>query len=303
MARVAIAAPTKISAEAGAAIADHGGNAVDAVVAATLVSMCTDIGIVSPAAGALISVLPPGGNAMVVDGCPEMPGRDQPRDRFGQSMWEVLFDYKGPTQQGIGFGSVATPGAFAALDETWRRFGSLAWAELVRPAIDWVDRGFPLRGGAVEYLEYTHDSIYGWSEESRRLLHHDDGRPLGDGDTVVLPELAASLEQIANEGADAFYRGDLGRRIAAGVQDAGGLLGVSDLAAYRAIVRQPIEIPFDGWRVATCPSPSIGGPCLAAMLHLLGSFEADRYDEDASRWLAEVQHAVLNFRAASVIRD
>lgn len=300
MPRVAIAAPTRISAEAGAAMAENGGNAVDAVLAATLVSMCTDIGIVSPAGGALVSVMDPGGDALVIDGLPEMPGRDQPRERFGQSMWNILFDYKGATRQGIGFGSVATPGAFAALDEAWRRFGSLPWADLVKPATERVDGGFPLRGGAVEYLQYTHESIFGWLEESRRLLHHEDGRPLGDGDTVALPDLAASLEQIAAEGAETFYRGDLARKIVAGVQDAGGLLGAADLAAYRAIVRKPIEIPFGDWRIATCPPPSVGGPCLAAMLHLLASFDAEVFDEAASRRLAEVQHAVLNFRAESL---
>lgn len=297
MPRVAIAASSEISAEAGAQVAANGGNAVDAVIAATLVSMCTDIGIVSPAGGALVSIWPRDGGPLVVDGCPEMPGRGQPLDRFGDAMWDVKFNYKGETLQGIGFGSVATPGAFAALDETWRRFGTLPWAELVQPAIDHVEQGFPLRGGAAEYLRYTHDSIYGWSQESHRLLHHGDGSPLRDGDALSLPDLAISLREIASEGADTFYRGELARRIAAGVQEAGGLLGESDLAEYRAVVCSPITLPFRDWRVATCPPPSVGGPCLAAMLHLLAACDARHFDEDAARWLVHTQNAILNFRA------
>ena len=154
-----------------------------------------------------------------------------------------------------------------------------------------------LRGGAVEYLRYTHDTIYGWLEESRNLLHHGDGSPLGDGDVLSLPDLAGSLREIASEGAGAFYRGDLARRIAKGVQDAGGLLGEADLAAYRAIVRSPITLRFADWRIATCPPPSIGGPCLAAMLHLLAACDARQFDRETARWLVQTQHAILNFRA------
>jgi len=300
MPKVAIAASSKISAEAGAALADSGGNAVDAVLGAALVSMCTDIGIVSPGAGALVTIWPPGEQPVVIDGCPEMPGRGQPAERFGEAMWDIVFNYKGETHQGIGFGSIATPGAFAALDEASRGFGNLPWATIVQPAIRWVESGFPLRGGAAEYLRYTHDTIYSWSEESYRLVHHADGRPLSDGDTVFIPGLANSLKEIAAEGVDTLYRGALGQRISSAVQEAGGLLGEADLAAYRALVRRPITLDFHGWRIATCPPPSVGGPCMAAMLHLLKSCPETDLNADAIRWLVDAQHAVLNYRAETL---
>jgi gamma-glutamyltranspeptidase/glutathione hydrolase len=300
MPQVAIAASSKISAEAGAALADEGGNAVDAVLGAALVSMCTDIGIVSPGGGALVTIWLPGEKPVVIDGCPEMPGRGQPAERFGEAMWEIVFDYKGETHQGVGFGSVATPGAFAALDEASRRFGSLPWASVVQPAIRWAEKGFPLRGGAAEYLRYTHDSIYSWSEESYRLVHHSDGSPLSEGDTVFIPDLANSLKEIASEGSETFYRGALGQRISNAVQEAGGLLGEADLAAYHAVVRRPITLDFNGWRIATCPPPSVGGPCLAAMLHLLKACPESDFNADAIRWLVDAQHAVLNYRAETL---
>ena len=300
MPEVALAASSKISADAGAALADAGGNAVDAVLGAALVSMCTDIGIVSPGGGALITIWPAGADPVVIEGLPEMPGRGQPRERFGESMWDVVFDYKGETHQAVGFGSVATPGAFAALDEASRRFGKLPWANLVQPAIRWADEGFPLSGGATEYLGYCHEAIYSWLEESYRLFHHDDGSPLVAGDVVVMPELAASLREIADEGTETLYRGALGQRVAAGVQDAGGLLGEPDLAAYRAETRVPITLDFHGWRIATCPPPSVGGPCLAALLHLLGACPQRGVDAEAMRWLAESQQAVFEYRAGTL---
>jgi len=297
MTRVAIAASSDISAQAGAELAHEGGSAVDAVLGAALVSMCTDIGIMSPGGGALVTIWPPDGNPVVIDGCPEMPGRGQPIGRRGEAMWEVVFDYGGETHQRIGFGSVATPGAFAALAEASRRFGSLPWSTVMRPAIRWVKDGFPLGGGAAEYLRYTHEAIYSWSEESFRLLHHDDGSPLAEGDTVFIPGLADSLEEIASQGVEALYHGALGQRIAAGVQTAGGLLGEADLAAYRASTHQPITLEFGGWRVATCPPPSVGGPCLAAMLHFLKACPEHEINTDAVRWLVRAQHAVLDYRA------
>ncbi len=300
MPQVAIAASSKISAKAGAALADEGGNAVDAVLGAALVSMCTDIGIVSPGGGALVTIWPPAENPIVIDGCPEMPGRGQPAERFGEAMWDVVFDYKGETHQGVGFGSVATPGAFAALDEASRRFGTLPWATVVQPAVRSVESGFPLCGAAAEDLRYTHEAIYSWSEDSYRLFHHADGSPLADGDTVVIPDLAGSLKEIASEGVETLYRGALGHRIATGVQTAGGLLGEADLAAYHAAIHRPITLEFNGWRIATCPPPSVGGPCLAAMLHLLKACPERDFNADTLRWLVQAQHAVLNYRAETL---
>ena len=224
MTRVAIAASPAISAQAGAELADAGGNAVDAVIGAALVSMCTDIGIVSPAGGALIAIWPPNGDPVVIDGCPEMPGRGQDPERFGDGSWEVVFDYGGKARQRVGFGSVATPGAFAAMGAASERFGSLPWSRVLQPVIGWAEQGFPLRGGAAEYLSYTHEAIYSWQPDSYRLLHHSDGSPLAEGDNVFIPDLADSLKQIASDGVDAFYSGELGQRIAAGIQAEGGLL-------------------------------------------------------------------------------
>ncbi len=296
MTRAAVAASSEISAQAGAQLVARGGNAVDAVLGSALVSMCTDIGIMSPAGGALVAVWPPGEPPVVFDGCPEMPGRGNTSRKLGDGMWEVTFDYGGPARQRIGFGAVATPGAFAALSAA-HRFGSLTWEAIMEPAISWVRKGFPLRGGAAEYLRYTHEAIYSWQDMTRELLHRSDGTPLANGDVVSIPDLADSLEQIATEGVQTLYGGPLGRRIAAGVQDGGGLLGIADLEAYRATELRAIEADLGDWRIATGPPPSIGGPCLVAMLHLLDTCPERELATRSIRWLIDAQHAVLGYRA------
>ncbi len=294
--RVAVAASSQIAADAGAHMAGLGGNAVDAVLATAMVSLCTDPGIVSPGGGSFIAIWPPRGDPVVIDGCVAMPGIGSERE-LGDAMWEEVFDYHGETRSCVGFGSVATPGDFASLAAASEQFGRLPWHELLQPAIYWADKGFPLLGGGAEYLRSAHEAIYGWHEESRRILHHPDGRPLAKGDLVHVPHLADSLRLIANEGASAMYDGEIGGRIADAVQEAGGLLGEADLAAYNAEFREPIMVEFGNWRVATNPAPSVGGPCLAAMLRLLEGCDSESPDETSLQLLVHVQDTVLNYRA------
>ena len=115
MAKVITAAGSTIGAEAAAAVVDLGGNAVDAAIAAVVVSMCTEPGINAPAAGAFITVWPPNGDPGTIDGYCEMPGRADP-DRLGMGRQEVYMTYGGGMHTNVGYSSVATPGSFAGFD-------------------------------------------------------------------------------------------------------------------------------------------------------------------------------------------
>jgi len=258
MSNLTIAAGTRITAEAGTAVAEQGGNAVDAAIAAAIVSMCTDTGIMSPGGGAFITIWPPGHEPVVIDGYVEMPGRGRGFNCFGEATHEVVFDYGGDTHQRVGYGTIATPGGFAGLALASQQFGRLPWSELLEPTIEWVERGFPLTGGAAEYLLFTHSAIYSWHPDSYRILHHEDGSPLQEGDLVRIPDLADTLKSIARD-KSSLYGGELGKRIAAGVQMNGGLLGIEDLKAYRAVQRTPVRARIGGWDVATNPPPAVGG--------------------------------------------
>ena len=148
---VAIAAPNEASADAGEQIARAGGNAVDAAIAAALVPMVNEVGLVSLSSGGFITVQPPdGGPPQTVDGWMDMPGRGRP---LGGGTWDVDTEYGGGVTITIGPGSVATHGSVAALEEAHRRWGSLPWRELVAPAIDVARRGFRLSAASRYYLE------------------------------------------------------------------------------------------------------------------------------------------------------
>ncbi len=297
MPHVTIAAGSQIAAEAGAAVAVRGGNAVDAALAAALVSMCTDLGVMAPGAGGFVTIWPPTDQPIVIDAYAEMPGRGLASERFGQSTQEVCFDYGGPISNIVGHGTVATPGIFAGLGLASEQYGTLSWADVVTPAHRWAEQGFPLTGGAAEYLSHTHEAIFSWHPESYQALHHSDGSCLRAGEVVHIPGLARSLQQIAQEGTDAFYTRELGQRIVHEVQTHGGLLTAADMAAYQAIVRSPIRIRFGEWEVATNPSPALGGACVAALLLLHDSHPFQRWDTAAVQRVAAIQQALLDYRS------
>ena len=297
MVQVAIAAGSQIAADAGATIANSGGNAVDAALAATLVSMSTDLGVMALGASGFISIWAPDGKPVVIDAYAEMPGRNAPSNRFGQSTQEVWFDYGGGVKNIVGHGTVATPGIFAGMGMASEHYGYLDWSTVVEPAFHWAKQGFPLTGGAAEYLAHTHEAIFAWQPASYAALHHENGQCLQAGERVHIPGLAQSLRQIAVDGAQSFYTGEIGQRIAAEIQAHDGLLSELDLAAYEALARSPITIRCGDWTVATNPAPAIGGASMAAMLLLRNHPPILSWDAGGTQAWVNIQQAVLDYRS------
>jgi gamma-glutamyltranspeptidase/glutathione hydrolase len=289
---VAIAAPNEASADAGEQIARAGGNAVDAALAAALVTMVNEVGLVSLSSGGFVTVQPPdGGPPQTVDGGMDMPGRGRP---LGGGTWDVDTTYGGGVTVTVGPGSVAAHGSVAAFEETHRRWGSVSWREVVAPAIDVARGGFRLSSASRYYLEYVHEDVFGWDERSHAIVHAPDGTIRTD--QVVVPDLAASLELIAADGAAALHTGELARLVSDDVIRRGGILGAADLAEYRPVVRPALLATVGDWTFGTNPPPSVGGVCVAAMLRLLDGRPTAAWDAGDVEHLVRVQRAVLGHR-------
>ena len=300
MRRVGIAASSQLAADAGAEIADQGGNAVDAAVAAVLVSMCTDIGVIGPGAGGFLTIWPAGGDPVVIDAYAEMPGRGLEPDRFGRGGREVWLGYGGGMRTIVGPGSVAVPGAMAGFGRAVELYGSMPWREILQPAISIAGEGFPLPGASAEYLAYSHEAIFGWQEESAAIVHGEDGTPIGAGDMVRLPELADCFTALAEAGPRLLYEGELGRMLVEAVQQGEGLITEADLRAYEPILRGPLTVESGGWTVATNPPPAVGGACMAAILLLAARSSRDGWGPEELARLASIQWAVLGYRRSSL---
>ena len=298
--RVGVSSTSRMAAEAGARIADEGGNAVDAAVAAVLVSLVTEPGVCSLGGGAFIMTALPGGEAVMIDGYAEMPGRGLEPVHFGRGVHDVYLDYGGGLETTVGYGSIATPGAVAGLGLASATYGLLPWDRVMEPVIEWARDGFPLSRTSRMYLELCGEGIYGWNPESSRAIRTPAGALLEAGDTVRIEGLAESLERIARKGPGELYRGELARTIGREVRDSDGLLGTADLAAYEPVVRRPLEVEMREWRLLINPPPAIGGATLAAMLALTGEGIArtavGEWDSGAARRIARIERAVLEYR-------
>lgn len=296
---VAVASSSQLAADAGAAVAERGGNAVDTAITAALASMNTEPGVCGLGGGGFVTVWPPDRPAVVIDGYAAAPGLGLPRERLGTGGVEVFVDYGGGVRTVVGPGSVATPGSVAALGKASDRFGALPWAELFGPVISAIEHGFPLPGACHHYLQVSGDCVFGQDRDGWDCLHDEDGHLKPPGATIRVPHLADSLHRLAQRGAREFYCGELGHLIADHVQARGGALTRQDLAAYKAKVRKPLITPVTNWQVATNPSPALGGVILTAMLTLMAGKYPTLPSDPVARQIA-VQKLVLGYRHRQV---
>jgi gamma-glutamyltranspeptidase/glutathione hydrolase len=262
-------------------------------VAAAFTTLVSEVGLVSLTAGGFVTLQLPGQEPVTVDGGVAMPGRGLAEDRFGRGLWDVTTEYAGGTTMTVGPGSVAVPGALKALEVAARRYGSLPWERLLRPAVE-AAAGFPHGSASYYYLSYVHEPVFGWQDASRATVLSPDGELWPVGSTVVVPHLEETVRQLAEEGAGALYGGELGARAAAAVQEAEGLLTLEDLSSYDAVVRPALRTRVGDWEVGTNPPPASGGAAVAAILTLLDGRPQDGpWTDDDLRALVRAQAAVL----------
>ena len=289
--RVAVSSTSPQSRDAGLGAVADGGNAVDAAVAAALVTMSTEPGIVSLMGGAYVNVWPADADPEVIDGNVEMPGRGLPRSRFGGGLRQVVTAYGGGVTMWVGHGSVATSGAVPALDLARERHGRLPWERLVAPAAAACRDGYPMGRAAATYLAHVRDSLFGHDREAHELVVGADGHTLAAGEPTANPRLAEVLDLLAAQGPSLLTSGEVGRVLVAMMDENEGLVTAQDLEAYVPVVRSPVRIPLGGWSLAVNPPPSVGGPMLAVMLHELG-----RRPGRTAADVIEIQRAVLRHR-------
>jgi gamma-glutamyltranspeptidase len=257
-ARGAVAANHPLATQAGLLALRAGGNAVDAAVATAVT-----LAVVEPMMSGL------GGDgfyhvwdqarsrAVVFNGTGPAPAAATP-DRYAGEIPRT-----GPL-------SVSVPGTVSALGQMHQEYGRLPWRDLFAEAIAYARDGF----GATR--AYTH-----FADEYRATLLIDPrgaatflagGAAPGLGAAIVQPELARTLEEIASEGVESFYRGRLARRLAKGLETAGCLVTGADLEAFEAERQDPIGIEYRGLTVLEAP-PNSTGFVLLQELKILEHFD------------------------------
>jgi gamma-glutamyltranspeptidase/glutathione hydrolase len=171
-----------------------------------------------------------------------------------------------------GYLAPAVPGTVAGLHLAHSKYGSLAWRDVVKPAVDLAAKGVKLTPDEAFVFSWGKDRL-STSAAGRATFYKPDGSLYSAGETLKQPALAWTLSQIAKGGADAFYKGEVARRFAADMARNGGLITMADLAAYRAVERQPLMGTYRGYTVYTTPPASAGGATLLNMLNILEHFD------------------------------
>jgi gamma-glutamyltranspeptidase/glutathione hydrolase len=265
--RGVVAAGHPLTAEAGAGVLRAGGNAVDAAVCAVLASFAVESPLTGFGAGGYMMVHRDGARPVLIDFFVVAPGLDGAER--GAELVPVPVHFDAETEQTfyVGPASCGVPGTAAGLVRALERFGSVPLGELVGAGVRLAREGAPVNAEQAYILDILapiHERLPGTRE-----LYAPAGRRLGEGDLFRFVELAEALERFGAEGAEPFYRGELAGTLSDFVVAHGGTLGSGDLAAYEAIERQPISVPFRGAEVLTNPPPSSGGILIALCLGLL----------------------------------
>jgi gamma-glutamyltranspeptidase/glutathione hydrolase len=170
-----------------------------------------------------------------------------------------------------------TPGTVRGLALAHRRFGKLAWKDLIAPALRLAEDGFVIDAAMAASLNGVLKRSPDFAELCR-VYGKDGGKtPWRAGDRLVQKDLAGTLRRIADQGADGFYKGVVAEQIAAEMKRSGGLITTADLDAYQAKARTPVHGTYRGYDVYGPPPPSSGGTCLVEMLNVLENFDLRKH--------------------------
>lgn len=259
-----VVAQNTIAARVGAEILRQGGNAVDAAVAVAFAEAVT-----LPRAGNL-----GGGGYMLV----HMAERNETVaiEYYSQAPLAttpgLLLDDKGKFDRAknMAFTGVATPGTVAGLWAAHSRFGKLPWRKVVEPAVRLARDGVVLTDDEASALRGEQKALTR-DPATARVFFKPGGEAYLPGDRVKQPDLARTLALIRDQGVDVFYKGEVGRRMIAGIQAGGGVMSMADLAAYKANVSDPIWSDYRGYRIAYMP-PTASGVTLAEVMNILETF-------------------------------
>ncbi|MCG3201923.1 MAG: Glutathione hydrolase proenzyme [Gammaproteobacteria bacterium] len=264
----AIATASEQATEAAADVLRNGGNAFDAAVTATAV-----LAVVEPfnsglgGGGFYLLHRARDGRQVVIDARETAPAAAT-ADMYLDARGRVIADRStdGPI-------AAAIPGIPAALDHLARSYGRLPLAVTLAPAVNLARNGFQVGEAYRRMAQVRLEALRRSPAASGAYLVN--GEVPAAGYVVRQMELADTLERIAQSGAEAFYSGDLGRRLVDGVRSAGGVWTDQDLASYHIVERAPLIGQYHDVRVVSVPPPSSGGTVLIETLNILAGMTFD----------------------------
>ena len=264
--QVAVASANNQATDAGLEVLAAGGNAFDAAVAVS-----ATLGLVEPESSGL------GGGAFMLlhvahdnrdvfidarERAPAAATRDMYLDAQGNPNRDLAVN--GPLAAGI-------PGLPAGLVHLAKKYGRLPLSRSLAPAIRLANEGWIFSSKNESMLGFRKDVLARSPAAAKLFL--PGGEVPKAGTRMRNPDYARTLQLLAKQGADGFYRGAFARKLASGVRKAGGIWSEADLADYQVVEREPIRVTHRGYQLVTVPPPSSGGVALAEILNVLSGYD------------------------------
>jgi gamma-glutamyltranspeptidase/glutathione hydrolase len=253
-----------LASQTGVEVLWDGGNAVDAAVATAFA-----LAVTHPAAGNI------GGGGFLL----HRPARGEPmaydfRETAPAGAGPTMFLNDGKYDPDLHHNrhlSVGVPGTVAGLHLAWKESGRLPWKRLVQPAVELARQGIPMTHGLARSLEGVLPQMKPYPASVAQFSRQ--GVPYAMGDVLVQPDLARTLQRIADKGPAGFYEGETAELIEKEMKRGGGLITRADLAAYRPRKRAPLKGTYRGYEVLGMPPISSGGTALLQMLNVLELYD------------------------------
>ena len=257
--------------QAGLEMLEHGGNAIDAAVAASFALAVTRPWHTGPGGGGFLIARFADGKVVVQDFRETAPAGARP-ELF------LAAQVPGFPRSELGFAAVAVPGVVAGRCQAMTQWGTLPLARALQPAIRLAKSGWPVD---QPYVEATREVVQTYDKHPRLKqtcayvwkTHLRQGRLRETGEILKQPELAHLLRGIADQGADFFYRGVVAEDFARTMSLTGGEITREDLAFYSPKMREPLIAAYREYKLILMPPPSSGGVALAQALNILAVLE------------------------------
>lgn len=265
--------------DAGIEVMRRGGNAIDAAVATAFALAVTypEAGNIGGGGYMLIAPSQADSPPVFVD-FREIAPRAATREMF------VKADGRSAHRR------VGVPGTVRGLALAHQKYGKLAWKDVVAPAVTLARDGFAIDAAVARSINgVLKTSAPDAFAELHRVFDKPGGEDWTAEDRLVQPDLATTLETIAENGPDAFYTGEPARRVAEEMQRGGGILNAEDLAQYQPRWRQPVHGSYRGFDIWSSPPSSSGGTTLILMLQMLEPYELRK----SGRWSPETLHRMI----------
>lgn len=268
----AIASAHPLATEAGHEVLRAGGNAFDAAVAISAALMVVEPSSSGFLGGGMYLLHQAGDGRNVVIDAREVAPAAATHDMF--------LDAEGNPVRGLSTNTALAagiPGEAAGLALLQEKYGRLTLRQTLAPAIRLARQGFQMYPRLAATIAFKKSQLMKSPEAAAIWLRNGEALPVGA--RVRQPQLARTLERLADRGMEDLYKGELARTLVAGVQKMGGLWTLEDLAGYRAVEREPIVARYHDATVVSVPPPSAGGIALAEALNVLAGYDFSKIDE------------------------